>query len=150
MSRDEIILKALVEYEENHWQSEGEEWQKTVNDLINKYQEKTGDTEITAEREMTMLLDRATMFYNFKEDSDLESVYVDVLDLVDSVDFNYGQFIEGWTLQYDESHKPFVTIQGEIYGNGNKVAKPITAELLRSWLESTCDYLCGLLGTEKE
>lgn len=30
----EIIKKALVEYEDNHYETEDEKWQETINDLI--------------------------------------------------------------------------------------------------------------------
>lgn len=37
MTDKEIIYKALIEYEENHYEMEGEEWQKQVNKLIKEY-----------------------------------------------------------------------------------------------------------------
>ena len=37
MDRDTIIYKALVEYEENHWDTEDNRWQKIINELINEY-----------------------------------------------------------------------------------------------------------------
>ena len=37
MTNDEIILMALIEYEENHYESNDDEWQKKVNDLIASY-----------------------------------------------------------------------------------------------------------------
>ena len=40
MTRDEIIYNALVEYENNHYESENDKWQETINDLIKEYKEK--------------------------------------------------------------------------------------------------------------
>lgn len=40
MSEDEIILEALIQYEENNWESEDDEWQQEVNKLISEYKEK--------------------------------------------------------------------------------------------------------------
>lgn len=40
MSKDEIILEALIQYEENNWESEDDEWQQKVNKLISEYKEK--------------------------------------------------------------------------------------------------------------
>ena len=37
MNEKEIIGKALKEYEENHWNSESQEWQKFINALLEKY-----------------------------------------------------------------------------------------------------------------
>lgn len=39
MSENEIILKALVEYEENNYMNYDDEWQKKINNLISKYKE---------------------------------------------------------------------------------------------------------------
>ena len=36
---NKIIYEALVEYEENHWDSEGQRWQRVINKLIDKYRE---------------------------------------------------------------------------------------------------------------
>lgn len=38
--KDKIILDALREYEENHWEGEGRAWQNTINSLIEEYEEK--------------------------------------------------------------------------------------------------------------
>jgi hypothetical protein len=35
----EIILKALVDYEDRYYMSEGKKWQKTINKLINIFKE---------------------------------------------------------------------------------------------------------------
>jgi hypothetical protein len=35
----EMILKALTEYEKNHYESESNKWQVKVNNLINKIEE---------------------------------------------------------------------------------------------------------------
>lgn len=43
MSEDKIILDALVQYEENNWQSYGDEWQQKVNKLISEYKEKVNE-----------------------------------------------------------------------------------------------------------
>jgi len=40
MSKDEIILEALIQYEENNWESEDDEWQDTINALISEYRGK--------------------------------------------------------------------------------------------------------------
>lgn len=40
MSKDEMILEALIQYEENNWESHGDKWQDTINDLIDEYREK--------------------------------------------------------------------------------------------------------------
>ena len=34
----EIISLALREYEENHWETESQKWQKNINKLMEKYQ----------------------------------------------------------------------------------------------------------------
>ena len=34
-----ILKKALVEYEKNHYEYEDEDWQKTINSLINKVEQ---------------------------------------------------------------------------------------------------------------
>lgn len=39
MSENEIILKALVEYEKNNYMNYDDEWQQKINDLIGKYKE---------------------------------------------------------------------------------------------------------------
>ena len=43
MTDNEIIYTALVEYEENYWQVEGQKWQKQVNRLIEKYRKKVAN-----------------------------------------------------------------------------------------------------------
>lgn len=43
MTDDEMIYTALVEYEENYWQVEGQKWQKQVNRLIEKYRKKVAN-----------------------------------------------------------------------------------------------------------
>ena len=40
MNKYEMILKALIEYEENNYNSEDEEWQKQINKLIEEYTKK--------------------------------------------------------------------------------------------------------------
>lgn len=40
---NKIIYKALVEYEENHWDSEGRKWQNVINKLIDTYRELAGE-----------------------------------------------------------------------------------------------------------
>lgn len=40
MTKNEIILEALIQYEENNWESEDDKWQDKVNDLIDEYREK--------------------------------------------------------------------------------------------------------------
>lgn len=35
--RRNIIYQALVEYEENHWDTEGRRWQDTMNILIEQF-----------------------------------------------------------------------------------------------------------------
>ena len=40
MSDNEMIYKALVEYEEAHYISEDNEWQKQINRLIEEYDHK--------------------------------------------------------------------------------------------------------------
>ena len=37
LTKDEIILKALKEYEENHYATESQVWQKKINALIDKW-----------------------------------------------------------------------------------------------------------------
>lgn len=37
MTDNEMIYKALVEYEENHYEMEDDKWQKQINKLIEKY-----------------------------------------------------------------------------------------------------------------
>ena len=32
----EILNKSIKEYEENHWENEGMDWQRTINRLIDK------------------------------------------------------------------------------------------------------------------
>ena len=39
---NKIIYEALVEYEENHWASYGQKWQRVINKLIDKYRELGG------------------------------------------------------------------------------------------------------------
>ena len=41
MTDNEMILEALREYEENHWQSEDDKWQEQINNLISRYEERT-------------------------------------------------------------------------------------------------------------
>jgi hypothetical protein len=36
----EIILKALVEYEERYYMSENQKWQKIINKLIDRFNDK--------------------------------------------------------------------------------------------------------------
>lgn len=43
MTENEIILNALIEYEENHFETEDEEWQKKVNNLLDDYQARVDD-----------------------------------------------------------------------------------------------------------
>lgn len=43
MSDNKMILQALLEYEENNWESEDDEWQKQINKLISKYREENGN-----------------------------------------------------------------------------------------------------------
>lgn len=40
MTKCEMILEALVEYEENHYESEDDEWQRQINRLISDYENK--------------------------------------------------------------------------------------------------------------
>lgn len=40
MTKNEIILEALIQYEENNWEGEDDKWQDKVNDLIDEYREK--------------------------------------------------------------------------------------------------------------
>lgn len=40
MTDNEIMLDALIEYEENHYESEDNEWQKQINKLISQYRNK--------------------------------------------------------------------------------------------------------------
>lgn len=37
MTDNEMIYKALVEYEENHYEMEDDKWQKQINKLIKEY-----------------------------------------------------------------------------------------------------------------
>jgi len=37
MEDKEIILRALIEFENEHWNSEDQVWQKQINALIDKY-----------------------------------------------------------------------------------------------------------------
>lgn len=37
MTDNEMILKALVEYEDNHWETEDDDWQEQINNLISRY-----------------------------------------------------------------------------------------------------------------
>lgn len=37
MSKDEIILEALIQYKENNWESHEDKWQDTIDDLIDEY-----------------------------------------------------------------------------------------------------------------
>lgn len=40
MTDSEIILQALVEYEENHYESEDDKWQRQITRLISDYKNK--------------------------------------------------------------------------------------------------------------
>lgn len=40
MTKSEMILQALIEYEENNYEMEDDEWQKQINSLISDYKNK--------------------------------------------------------------------------------------------------------------
>lgn len=40
MTNNEMVLNALIEYEENHYESEDDKWQKQINRLMSEYRNK--------------------------------------------------------------------------------------------------------------
>lgn len=40
MSKNEIILEALREYERNNWESHDDKWQDQINEIIEDYKHK--------------------------------------------------------------------------------------------------------------
>ena len=97
-------------------------------------------------KELKKLYDEGIGFLNFAEDEDLEKASSDVLDWIDECDFNYGEFMEGWKLMYNEAHEPYVEIKGKIYGKkGSKIITPISGKLLREWINKMLDFLRPML-----
>lgn len=47
MNRNKIIYEALKEYENNHYMNYGEEWQKTINELLDEYRISGVEKELT-------------------------------------------------------------------------------------------------------
>ena len=45
LNPNQVIHDALVEYEENHYETEDDEWQELVNSLIEKYSQKAEEGE---------------------------------------------------------------------------------------------------------
>ena len=40
MTKSEMILQALIEYEENNYETEDDKWQRQINKLISDYENK--------------------------------------------------------------------------------------------------------------